>query len=57
MRVYEGLWGFMGVLEGFLRVPLINGGSDRGFRGVYGGLYEGFMGVFEGIRAPGVKLA
>ena len=35
--VYRGLWGFMGVLVDFLGVPLVNGGSDRGF--------DGFMGV------------
>ena len=34
----------------FLGVPLVNGGSDRGFdgfMGVYGGLW-GFMGVYGG---------
>ena len=30
MGVYGGLWGF---LMGFLGVPLVNGGSDRGFDG------------------------
>ena len=41
-----GLWGFtgvyggrIGVLRGFLGVPLVNGGLNRGF-----GVFVGFMG-------------
>ena len=33
---------------GFLGVPLVNGGSDRGFMGVYGG-FMGFYGVLWGF--------
>ena len=39
--------GRIGVLVGFLGVPLVNGGSDRGFMGVYGVLW-GFMGFYGG---------
>ena len=52
MGVYGGLWGFMGVgqgfLMGFLGVPLVNGGSDRGFGG-FMGVYGGRVGVFDGF--------
>ena len=48
MGVYGGR---VGVLMGFLGVPLVNGGADRGFRWVLVGLwgsdrgFDGFMGV------------
>ena len=46
--VLRGLWGsdrgFDGVLMGFLGVPLVNGGSDRGFGG-----FLGFMGLGGGV--------
>ena len=72
----QGVMGFMGVyrgLRGFIGVPLINGGSDRGFEGFmgfrrdegrigvfevfYGRLQGCFTGVFEGIRVAAGKSA
>ena len=47
-----GLWGsdrgFDGVLMGFLGVPWVNGGSDRGLLGLWG-----FMGVWGGLGGGG----
>ena len=62
MEVYGDLWGFIGGLLGFLGVPLVNGGSDRGFDGFVGfpgcqGVSWGVMGVFEGNKATRVKSA
>ena len=48
--------GRIGVLMGFLGVPLINGGSDRGFDGALGGFLGvpwvnggGWIGVLGGL--------
>ena len=51
--------GFNGFLMGFLGVPLINGGSDRGFEGFigwrgFGGCMGFLRGFLKGIKQPGV---
>ena len=38
--------GWIGGLVGFLGVSLVNGGADRGFRGVLWGVTEVFFGGF-----------
>ena len=43
------------VFDGFLGVPLVHGGSGRGFGGFMGCMGWG-GGFFEGIRAAGGKL-
>ena len=45
--------GFYGVFMGFIGVPLINGGSDRGFGGVYGVYGGGNRGGGRGVGGRG----
>ena len=47
--------GVYGDFMGFLGVPLINGGSDRGFGGVYG-VYGGLWGVLKGTKRRGANV-